>query len=59
MVCFKSTTTKKTAISRCYGGMDVKFVDAASVNKWRESGDWVALFNIINRGSTQISNRNK
>ena len=23
---------------------------------WRESGDWVALHNIMNRGSTHISN---
>ena len=27
----------------------------AATNTWRESGDWVALHNIISRGSTHIS----
>ena len=29
----------------------------AATNTWRESGDWVALNNNINRGSTHISDR--
>ena len=28
-----------------------------ATNTWRESGDWVALHNIIIRGSTHISNK--
>ena len=28
---------------------------ASTTNTWRESGDWVALNNIKNRGSTQKS----
>ena len=27
----------------------------AATNTWRESGDWVALNNIINRGSTHLA----
>ena len=29
----------------------------ATTRTWRESGDWVALHNIINRGSTHMSNK--
>ena len=29
----------------------------ATTRTWRESGDWVALHNIINRGSTYISKK--
>ena len=29
----------------------------ASTRTWRESGDWVVLHNIMNRGSTHISNK--
>ena len=29
----------------------------AITRTWRESGDWVALYNIMNRGSTYISNK--
>ena len=29
----------------------------ATTRTWRESGDWVALHNIMNRGSTYISNK--
>ena len=28
---------------------------AQGTNIWRESGDWVALYNIASRGSTHIS----
>ena len=28
-----------------------------TTSTWRESGDWVALHNTINRGSTHISNK--
>ena len=34
-------------------GTKVEVVDGASLNTWRESGDWVALHNITSRGSTQ------
>ena len=34
-------------------GTLVEEVDSASLNTWRESGDWVALDNITSRGSTQ------
>ena len=34
-------------------GTRVEVVDGASLNTWRESGDWVALDNIKSRGSTQ------
>ena len=33
-------------------GTRVEVVDGASLNIWRESGDWVALHNITRRGST-------
>ena len=35
-------------------GTQVEEVDGASLNTWRVSGDWVALQNILSRGSTQI-----
>ena len=35
-------------------GTQVEVVDGAPLNTWWVSGDWVALQNILSRGSTQI-----
>ena len=50
-MCPCNTPKKEKWFQKCI--LEVK----TATNTWRESGDWVALHNIINRGSTHISNK--
>ena len=48
-MCPCNTPKKEKWFQKCI--LEVK----TATNTWRESGDWVALHNIISRGSTHIS----
>ena len=46
-MCYSNTPKKKWFEKVILG-------DKTNTSTWRESGDWVALHNIISRGSTHI-----
>ena len=51
-MCYSNTPKKIKWVQKGILG------DKTNTSTWRESGDWVALHNIISRGSTHISDEN-